>query len=77
MKPKKVIPAIALVALGVALTVMTQENRSIGERVSALLAELPAGTAAERTRVAAGIVALGPAGIAEVCGRLAAPGAGG
>jgi HEAT repeat protein len=40
-----------------------------------LLAELPAPTAAERTAAAAGLVALGPAGIAEVCGRLAAPGA--
>lgn len=75
MNAKKALPALILIALSIALTSGTQETRTLGERVSSLLEELPAGTAAERSTVAAGIVALGPAGIAEICGRLAAPGA--
>jgi len=75
MNTKKAFPALILIALSIALTSGTQEIRTLGERVSALLEELPARTAAERTTVAAGIVAQGPAGIAEICGRLAAPGA--
>jgi HEAT repeat protein len=67
-------PALVLIALGATLILGTQETRTLGERVSMLLVGLPAPTAAERTTVAAGLVALGSSGIAEVCVRLAAPG---
>jgi HEAT repeat protein len=70
-------PFLAVLLLGflVTLTIGTQENRTLGGRISFLLADLPARTAAERTTVAAGIIALGPPGIGEICGRLAPPGA--
>ncbi len=71
---RRFIPALLLIALGAAMTMSTPQSLTVAERISALLEKLPAPTAAERTTVAAGIAALGPQGIAEICGRLAAPG---
>jgi HEAT repeat protein len=52
-----------------------QTKPSPADRVSALLLKFPAGSAADRDAAAAELIALGPAAVADLCGRLAVPGA--
>lgn len=65
-------------ALSAALAVVAFGAVSFDEtpagRVSALLLRFPAETAADRDAAAAALIELGPAAVADLCGRLAEPG---
>ncbi|MCX6565892.1 MAG: DUF1080 domain-containing protein [Candidatus Aminicenantes bacterium] len=50
-------------------------GQSLADRVSALLLEFPAETAADRDAAASELIRLGPPAVADLCGRLAEPGA--
>jgi HEAT repeat protein len=75
MDVKKTVVALVLAGLVITAIPGNQEPVTLGDRISALLSGLPARSADERDATAAGILSLGPAGIAEVCRRLRAPGA--
>jgi len=52
-----------------------QESAALPAKVSAILAKFPAENAMDKAAFAAELISLGPGGIRDVCGRLAAPGA--
>jgi len=58
----------------VTLSVGTQDKISISSRISTILAKFPAESGRDRDLFAAEIVAMGPEGMREIIGRLAAPG---
>lgn len=53
----------------------SQDKPTLASRVSTVLAKFPAGNAKANAAFAAELFALGPNGLRDVCGRLAAPGA--
>jgi len=71
--------AAALFAAGALLVLGTlegrQESSPVAAKVSAVLTKFPAESAKDAAAAAAELIALGPEGIRDVCGRLAAPGA--
>jgi HEAT repeat protein len=70
----------ALVALAVwfvaALAGRSDDAAGLRSKVSIFLSRFPAASAADRDRLAAEILELGPAAVAEVCGRVLPPGEG-
>ncbi|MHB8055401.1 MAG: family 16 glycoside hydrolase [Candidatus Aminicenantales bacterium] len=61
--------AVALLASGPA-----PADETLADRVSALLLEFPAASAVKVDEAASALIRLGPAAVADLCGRLAAPG---
>ena len=76
---RALVALIILLAFGFALGAAGGRSQNTGglkDAVTALLGRFPAASAAERDALAADLFKLGPAGLAEVCGRVLPPGDG-